>query len=50
MLGFWGEAILCNRVSFGMIGKSLLSIAVKGAGFAIVLTRHVPHMFCDLGQ
>ena len=50
MNGGWGKEILCNRVSLGMIGKSLLSIAVKGAGFAVVNTRHVPHMFYDLGQ
>ncbi len=50
MNGGWGKEILRNRVSLGMIGKSLLSIAAKGAGFAVVNTRHVPHMFCDLGQ
>ena len=50
MNGGWGKEILCNRVSLGMIGKSLLSIAVEGAGFAVVHTRHVPHMFYDLGQ
>ena len=43
----WGKEILCNCV---LGGKSLLSIAVKGAGFAVVNTRHVPHMFYDLGQ
>ena len=48
--GFWGKEILYNRVSLRMIGKSLLSITVKGARFAVVNTRHVPHMFYDLGQ
>ncbi len=43
----WGKEILRNRA---LGGKSLLSIAVKGAGFAVVNTRHVPHMFYDLGQ
>ncbi len=50
MQGFWGKEILCNRVLLGRIGKSLFSITVKGARFAVVNTRHVPHMFCDLGQ
>ncbi len=48
--GGWGKEILCNRVLLGMIGKSLLSITVKGVGFSVVNTCHVPHMFCDLGQ
>ncbi len=50
MNGGWGKEILCNRVSLGMIGKSLFCIAMKGAGFAVVNTRHVPHMFYGLGQ
>ena len=45
--GVWRKEILCNRA----LGEnSLLSIAVKGARFAIVKSRHVPHMFCDLGH
>ena len=50
MQEFCGKRILCNWVLLGMIGKSLFCIAVKGAGFALVNTRHVPHMFYDLGQ
>ena len=50
MQGIWGKEILCNWVLLGMIGKSLLSITVKGAGFALVNTCHVPHMFYDLGH
>ena len=34
MQGVWGKEILCNRVSLGMIGKSLFCIAVEGAGFS----------------
>ncbi len=48
--GFGGRKFCVIGCWVGMIGKRLLSIAVKGTGFAIVLTRHVPHMFCDLGQ
>ena len=43
----WGKEFLRNRT---LGGKNLLSIAVKGARFAVVNTRHVPHMFCDLGH
>ncbi len=46
MQRIWGKEILRNRT---LGGKSLLSIAVKGARFSVVNTRHVPHMFCDLG-
>jgi len=50
MQGFCGKEILCYGVLLGVIGKSLFCIAVKGAGLAVVNTRHVPHMFYDLGQ
>ncbi len=40
--GLLAEENLRNRV---LGGKSLLSIAVKGTRFAVVDTRHVPHMF-----
>ncbi len=45
--GDWRKEILCNRL---LGGKRSLSISVKGARFAIVKSRHVPHMFCDLGH